>query len=411
MPIELDKQTNLNKDLLELKNVKKYFPIEKGISSMLFSKGGKIRSVKAVDGVSITVAKGEKFGICGESGCGKTTTARVITGLDFETDGQFFWKGKIYHPKHRMNKLFRKNIQFIFQNPFSSLNPRMRVGAQISHALIIQKIYTKERRKIHSYSTYGELAFVFWILIGAFLALIGYTQNSYMGISGPDYTLGGILSFIIAFSLYYLLKYRPIKNFYDDTVIQMLDKIGLNPPKDYYNKYPHELSGGERQRIAIARALILNPELLVADEPTSMLDVSIRASILDLIQKLKTDFNLTIILITHDLATAKYFCDRVAIMYVGKIVEIGSAKEIFKNPKHPYTKALLNAIPVPEPNYKMKEELPVGEVPDAVNPPPGCRFHPRCVYARDNCSKDIPELSIVETGHEVACFYPLSHNS
>jgi peptide/nickel transport system ATP-binding protein len=186
-------------------------------------------------------------------------------------------------------------------------------------------------------------------------------------------------------------------------VFQMLERIGLTPPETFYDKFPHQLSGGQRQRVVIGRAMILEPEFVVADEPVAMVDVSIRAQILDLMVSLKKEFGLTYVFITHDLATANYFCDRIAIMYLGKIAEVGVRDEVFKSPKHPYTVALMSAIPVPDPKHKMKKQIPRGEIPSPINPPSGCRFHPRCPYAFDRCSKEEPGMTRISETHYVAC--------
>jgi peptide/nickel transport system ATP-binding protein len=193
------------------------------------------------------------------------------------------------------------------------------------------------------------------------------------------------------------------KNERKQTVLQMLDRVGLTPAETFYGKYPHQVSGGQRQRIVIARAMVLNPQFVVADEPIAMVDVSIRAQILDLMLSLKKEFSLTYLFITHDLATANYLCDRIAIMYLGKIAEIGLRGEVFKTPKHPYTVALMSAIPVPDPKHKMKKQIPQGEIPSPINPPSGCRFHPRCPYAFDRCSKEEPGMTRISDTHYVAC--------
>lgn len=193
------------------------------------------------------------------------------------------------------------------------------------------------------------------------------------------------------------------KNERKQVALRMLDRVGLTPAETFYGKYPHQVSGGQRQRIVIARAMVLNPQFVVADEPIAMVDVSIRAQILDLMLSLKREFGLTYVFITHDLATANYLCDRIAIMYLGKIAEIGLRQEVFKSPKHPYTVALMSAIPVPDPKHKMKKQIPRGEIPSPINPPSGCRFHPRCPYAFDRCSKEEPGMTRISETHYVAC--------
>ena len=220
----------------------------------------------------------------------------------------------------------------------------------------------------------------------------------------PEFYVGGFLA-ILAVTIYLTQTYYPLSNFKDKEVLDMLNLVGLNPAIDYYDKYPHQLSGGERQRVAIARVIIVKPEVIIADEPTSMLDVSIRASILDLMNDLKERFNLTILFITHDLAVAKHFCNQIAIMYVGEIVEIGDINEVFNHPRHPYTYTLLNAIPVPDPDYQTEFIIPEGDVPDAQNQPSGCRFHPRCIFKKDICSQNAPELINVYGTQKVASHF------
>lgn len=322
-------------ELITVTDLKKHFPLQKGfLDNLLAREKGFVR---AVDGVSFSIIKGEVLGLVGESGCGKTTTGRLILRLLEPSAGEVFYKGKpiLSYSKKDMEKM-REKMQVIFQDPYASLSPRMAIGKAIGHPLVI-----------HNHKRKAEV---------------------------------------------------------EQISLEIMEKVGLTPASFLFKKYPHQLSGGQRQRVVIARALVTNPEFVVADEPIAMADVSVRAMILELMVQLKEEFDLTYLFITHDLATCKYICDRVAIMYLGKIVEMGPLEEVFKNPVHPYTATLLAAVPVPDPKYRRTHPIPKGEIPSAINPPPGCRFHPRCASVKSMCSIHEPELVEVRSGHWVACF-------
>jgi peptide/nickel transport system ATP-binding protein len=320
--------------LLRVDRLTKHFPVDTGFLANLFSEQKKV--VRAVDDISFSIGKGEVLGLAGESGCGKTTTGRLALRLLEPSSGEIHYKEQAIHrfSKEKMRQL-REKMQIIFQDPFASLSPRMRIGESISHPLVI-----------HTRLAPAEIR---------------------------------------------------------DQAIAIMEKVGLEPAGFLYDKYPHQLSGGQRQRVAIARALITQPDFVVADEPIAMADVSVSAMILELMVQLKEEFDLTYLFITHDLATCKYICDRIAIMYLGKIMEIGPLKEVFKHPVHPYTISLLAAVPVPDPNFKRTQPIPKGEIPSAINPPSGCRFHPRCIHAQAQCATQPQEAIEVGSGHWVSC--------
>jgi len=321
-------------EIVRVENLKKYFPVEKSFLEKMLTRSRSF--IRAVDDVSFSVLKGEVFTLAGESGCGKTTTGKLILGLIPPTAGRIFFKDQeITNLKSEKLRLLRRRMQIVFQDPYASFNPRMKIGDAVGHPLEIHGLATGvEKRK---------------------------------------------------------------------RVLSMLERVGLTPPEQFIELYPHQLSGGQRQRAAIARSLILNPEFIVADEPVSMIDVSLRTTIIDLMLDLKRELQLTYLFITHDLAVAKYISDRVAIMYLGRIVEMGGKEEIFSKPLHPYTQALLSAIPVPNPGRKRKTIELKGEVPSAINIPTGCRFHPRCPFAERICREKEPELTVTSANYLVAC--------
>jgi peptide/nickel transport system ATP-binding protein len=322
--------------IINVENLVKNFPAKSGVFDFLLPKN-KRTYVHAVDEVSFHIEKGEVLGLAGESGSGKSTTGRLLLQLIKTTSGsiKFYDKELTAMDSEEVRKL-RKNMQMVFQDPNSSLSPRMSVGQAIGHPLEIHNIGkdSKDRK---------------------------------------------------------------------ERVLDLMRKVGLEPAEFLYEKYPHQLSGGQSQRVVFARALVTHPDFIVADEPISMADVSVRALILELMKRLKDEFNLTYLFITHDLATAKYLCDRIAIMYLGRIIEIGQRDEIFLHPHHPYTNALLNAVPIPDPSQRRTKEVAKGEIPSAINPPSGCHFHPRCPYAIEKCKEGRPPSREIASGHYSAC--------
>jgi oligopeptide transport system ATP-binding protein len=318
--------------LLEVKNLKMHFPVTEGVMVRKV-----VATVKAVDDVSFTLARGETLGLVGESGCGKTTTGRCILQLEKPTAGQIIFEGEDLAQLDRKGLIAkRERMQVIFQDPYSSLNPRMKVGSIIG-----------EPMKVH-----------------------------------------GIL---------------PDRRQRQERVAELLSVCGLNPK--FMDRYPHEMSGGQRQRVGIARALALNPQFIVCDEAVSALDVSIQAQVINLLEDLREKFNLAYLFIAHDLSVVRHLCHRVAVMYLGKLVELADSDELFEHPKHPYTKALLEAVPIPDPTIEKDRvhRIMQGEVPSPMNPPSGCVFHPRCPLAVDSCKREVPQLRELRPGHWVAC--------
>ncbi len=316
-------------NLVEITNLKKWFPIRGGILSRV------VANVKAVNDVSFVVKKGEVLGLVGESGSGKTTVGRTLLRLIEPTEGSIVFDGQdITHlPKNQL-RTYRRKMQIIFQDPFASLNPRMTVGDIIGEPLIIHNLETSSQART-------------------------------------------------------------------DRVADLLQTVGLNP--EHVRRYPHEFSGGQRQRIGIARALAVSPEFIVADEPVSALDVSIQAQVVNLLQDLKDRLGLTVLFIAHDLAVVEYISDRIAVMYLGKVMELSTSKDLYRNPRHPYTEALLSAIPMPDPTIKRERIVLQGDIPSPINPPSGCVFRTRCQYAIAECSTTVPELRQVAPGHFKAC--------
>ncbi|GEB77224.1 ABC transporter ATP-binding protein [Sporolactobacillus inulinus] len=319
------------KPLLQVKHLKKYYPIKKGVISRT------VGYVKAVDDVSFDIYPGETMGIVGESGCGKSTTGRSLVRLEDPTAGQVLFQGKDLATvsQKEMRKL-RTDLQIIFQDPYSSLNPRKRIGDLLAEPLLAHKLATKAEA--------------------------------------------------------------------EKKVNEIMEIVGL--PKQYKNRYPHQFSGGQRQRIGIARALMLRPKLIICDEPVSALDVSIQAQVLNLLKDLQKSLNLTYVFIAHGLGAVKYISDRITVMYLGKVMELATTREIFEHPKHPYTEILLNAYPIPNPHERNRTQMVIeGDVPSPANPPKGCVFHTRCPFAKDICREKAPGLTGKD--HLVACHFPI----
>lgn len=326
-----------NGNLLEARNLKMHFPIKAGVLKRT------IGHVKAVDGVDLSVRKGETLGLVGESGCGKSTLARMILRLLEPTDGEVNFEGRDVLKLGRKDMLrVRRDMQIVFQDPYASLNPRMTVGNIIAEPLKTHRIEGDKKKRVQ----------------------------------------------------------------------ELLEIVGLSP--EHYNRYPHEFSGGQRQRIGVARAVALNPKLIICDEPVSALDVSIQAQVVNLLQDLQKEFDLTYVFIAHDLSVVKHISDRVAVMYLGKIVEVADRQTLYKEPRHPYTASLLSAIPIPDPEKERERSRVVlqGDVPSPANPPSGCHFHTRCPRAREYCKENEPGLFKHGVGggvgeHRASCFFPV----
>jgi peptide/nickel transport system ATP-binding protein/oligopeptide transport system ATP-binding protein len=316
--------------LLEVNNLKKYFPIKGGILRRT------VANVKAVDGVSFAVRRGETLGLVGESGCGKTTTGRTILRLEQATAGEVLFEGRdVLKANSRQMKALRRDMQIVFQDPYASLDPRITIGESVGEGLVIHGIGSSKERQ--------------------------------------------------------------------ERVREVLGKVGLQG--NQLSRFPHEFSGGQRQRIGIARALIMEPKLIVCDEPVSALDVSIQSQVLNLLKSLQREFGLTYLFIAHNLAVVEHISDRVGVMYLGKMVELSGRDDLFRDPLHPYTKALISAIPKPDPTARRDRIMLQGDVPSPINPPSGCRFHPRCWIAKSICKEQEPPLEEKKKGHWAACHF------
>jgi peptide/nickel transport system ATP-binding protein len=361
-----------------------------------------------VDGIDLEVHAGETFGLVGETGCGKSTTGRVITKLLDPTSGEVWFDGKNItgHSRGQM-RVLRGEISMIFQDPYASLNPRKTVGSIIGEPMHIHGIPGRGQFKplfgtVVKFLPWvlAMLAFVVWLVAGtAELDLPGFVPLGLLGLAVVVYMLGRFLI-------------RPARKEWSAAVKKevqrLMELVGLNP--EHYNRFPHEFSGGQRQRIGVARALALRPRLIVCDEPVSALDVSIQAQILNLLEDLQEEFNLTYVFIAHDLSVVKHMSDRVAVMYLGRIVEVAPGATVYENPKHPYTGALLSAVPIPDPNLAATKRRIIleGDVPSPIDPPSGCRFHPRCPRAQfPICKESDPELTPHHRGQFAACHFPL----
>ena len=328
-----EKKHEVNGSLIRLDKMYKWFPIKGGLF------GKTVANVKAVDGVSLEIRRGETMGLVGESGSGKTTLARALMRLTSITKGQIFFEdSEISSIKGGRLKPFRRRMQMVFQDPYASLDPRQSIRSTLT-----------EPMKIHHVTDSKQEA--------------------------------------------------------NRKAEELIETVGLNP--DHLSRFPHEFSGGQRQRIAIARALAVNPQFLLLDEPTSSLDVSVQAQILNLLKKLQVEYNLTYLFISHNLSVIRHMCDRVAVMYLGRIVEIGSMKMIYENPKHPYTNALLSSVPNPDPQKRKELGVLEGDVPSPINIPSGCRFRTRCEYATTKCTEEFPPLVEIEPGHWIECHYDI----
>jgi peptide/nickel transport system ATP-binding protein len=386
-----------NDDVLQIKNMRTLFPVSRGVLDTVKSKPR--RYVHAVDGVNISIAKGEILGLVGESGSGKTTTAMNALGLVKSTDGEILFHGKDMLTAEKQGKRYFRALIIVLVNIIAAIIIGLVVsiltesavltvislyaaaGIFISIVFSVRRGYLERRAKLLHYRSRVQMIF----------------QDPYEALN-PRQTVFASVSEPL--EVHGLVKNKAQKM---EKVKAALTAAGLKPPESYLHRYPQELSGGQRQRVVIAGALVLNPELLVADEPVSMLDVSVRADILNLLLQLRDEHDITMLYITHDLATAGFFTDRIAVMYLGQIVEIGDTETVLKYPMHPYTQALLSVIPVPNPRRRRKRMILEGETPNPIDLPSGCRFHPRCPVAFDQCSQVAPELADVTKRHQAAC--------